>query len=127
MLRTFDTKLFFTRIPLLIFLLQVVGIVAYYLVMVSSMLVERQASEIALQRSRGATTGQLLAEYGVEAVILAALATAIGPPLAAAVIAALGPRAGVPGALRGRPAGGAPLADRVRSSRRAARRSRSWR
>lgn len=90
-LRTFDTKLFFTRIPLLIFLLQVVGIVAYYLVMVSSMLVERQAGEIALQRSRGATTGQLLAEYGVEAVILAALATAIGPPLAAAVIAALGP------------------------------------
>ena len=77
-LRTFDTKLFFTRIPLLIFLLQVVGIVAYYLVMVSSMLVERQASEIALLRSRGATTGQLLAQYGVEAVILAALATASG-------------------------------------------------
>ncbi|MFN8638822.1 MAG: ABC transporter permease [Dehalococcoidia bacterium] len=90
-LRTFDTKLFFTRIPLLIFLLQVVGIVAYYLVMVSGMLVERQASEIALQRSRGATTGQLLAQYAIEGFILAGLATVVGPPLAAAVIAALGP------------------------------------
>ena len=91
LLRTFDAKLFFTRIPLLIFLLQIVGIVAYYLVMVSTMLVERQAGEIALQRSRGASTSQLLAQYGVEAFILAGVATAVGPPLAAAVIAALGP------------------------------------
>ena len=91
LLRTFDTKLFFTRIPLLIFLLQVVGIVAYYLVMVSTMLVERQAGEIALQRSRGASTSQLLAQYGVEAFILAGVATVVGPPLAALVIAALGP------------------------------------
>ncbi|MEX2446868.1 MAG: ABC transporter permease [Dehalococcoidia bacterium] len=90
-LRTFDTKLFFTRIPLLVVLLQVGGIVAYYLVMVSTMLVERQAAEIATLRSRGATTGQLLGQYGVEGLILAALATLVGPPLAAAVVSALGP------------------------------------
>lgn len=88
---TYDQKLFFTRIPLLVLLLQIAGIVAYYLVMVSTMLVERQAAEIATLRSRGATTGQLLIQYGVEGGILAVVAAAIGPPLAAAVISALGP------------------------------------
>ena len=90
-LRTFDEKLFFTRIPLFVLLLQIGGIVAYYLVMVSTMLTERQTAEIATLRSRGATTGQLLAQYGIEGVILAAVALVTGPPIAAAVISALGP------------------------------------
>jgi ABC-type lipoprotein release transport system permease subunit len=90
-LRTYDQKLFFTRIPLLVLLLQIGGIVAYYLVMVSTMLVERQAAEIATLRSRGATTAQLLAQYGVEGGILALLAALAGPPIAGAVISALGP------------------------------------
>jgi ABC-type lipoprotein release transport system permease subunit len=90
-LRTFDEKLFFTRIPLFVLLLQIGGIVAYYLVMVSTMLTERQTAEIATLRSRGATTGQLLAQYGIEGVILAAIALVTGPPIAATVISALGP------------------------------------
>ena len=90
-LRSFDEKLFFTRIPLFVLLLQIGGIVAYYLVMVSTMLTERQTAEIATLRSRGATTGQLLAQYGIEGVILAAIAIITGPPLAALVISALGP------------------------------------
>ena len=90
-LRSFDQKLFFTRIPLLVLLLQIGGIVGYYLVMVSTMLIERQAAEIATLRSRGATTGQLLAQYGVEGAILALLAALAGPPIAAAVVSALGP------------------------------------
>ncbi len=90
-LRSFDEKLFFTRIPLLVLLLQIGGIVGYYLVMVSTMLIERQAAEIATLRSRGATTGQLLAQYGVEGAILALLALLAGPPIAAAVVSSLGP------------------------------------
>ncbi|MCK9485095.1 MAG: ABC transporter permease [Dehalococcoidia bacterium] len=90
-LRTFDEKLFFTRIPLLVLLLQIGAIVAYYLIMVSTMLVERQGAEIATMRSRGATTAQLLGIYGVEGTLLAALAALAGPPLAAAVISLLGP------------------------------------
>src|SRR5207344_2572903 len=39
----------------------------------------------------GASTAQLLAQYGVEALILALAATLVGPPLAAVVIASLGP------------------------------------
>ena len=90
-LDTFDEKLFFVRIPLFVLLLQIGGVVAYYLLVVSTMLVERQAEEIATLRSRGATTPQLLAQYGIEATILAALAVGAGPPIAALVIAALGP------------------------------------
>ena len=56
-LETFDQKLFFTRIPLLVLVLQIAGIVLYYLFMVSTMLVERQQSEISLFKSRGADDG----------------------------------------------------------------------
>ena len=87
----FDDKLFFVRIPLFVLLLQIGGVVAYYLLVVSTMLLERQAEEIATLRSRGATTAQLLAQYGVEGAVLALLAVAAGPPIAAAAIAALGP------------------------------------
>jgi hypothetical protein len=90
-LHTYDEKLFFTRIPLFVLLLQIGGIVAYYLVMISTMFIERQTAEIATLRSRGATTGQLLVQYGIEGVILAAVALITGPPIAAAVISALGP------------------------------------
>lgn len=90
-LRSFDDRLFFVRIPLFVLLLQIGGIVAYYLVMVSTMLVERYAPEMAVLRSRGASPVQLLIEFGVEGLILAAGASAIGPLLAAGLISALGP------------------------------------
>ena len=90
-LETFDEQLFFVRIPLFVLLLQIGGVVAYYLLVVSTMLMERQAEEIATLRSRGSTTAQLLAQYGFEGALLALLAVAAGPPLAALSIAALGP------------------------------------
>ena len=90
-LEAFDDKLFFVRIPLFVLLLQIGGVVAYYLLVVSTMLLERQAEEIATLRSRGATTAQLLVQYGIEGAILATLAVAAGPPIAATAIAALGP------------------------------------
>lgn len=90
-LRSFDDRLFFVRIPLFVLLLQIGGIVAYYLVMVSTMLVERHAPEMAVLRSRGASPMQLLAEFGVEGFSLAVLASITGPLLAAGLISALGP------------------------------------
>ncbi|TAJ17815.1 MAG: FtsX-like permease family protein [Dehalococcoidia bacterium] len=90
-LRGFDDRLFFVRIPLFVLLLQIGGIVAYYLVMVSTMLVERHAPEMAVLRSRGASPTQLLLEFGVEGFLLALLASVTGPFLAAGLISALGP------------------------------------
>ena len=84
-------RLFFTRLPLLALMLQIIGIVMYYLVMVGTMMVERQAGEIALLKSRGAATWQIMTGYALEGGALALAATLVGPPLAAGLIALLGP------------------------------------
>lgn len=84
-------KLFFTRLPLFALMLQIVGIVLYYLVMVSGMVVERQAGEIALLKSRGASNAQIISIYGIEGSFLCAFAVVFGPILAGAAISALGP------------------------------------
>ncbi len=89
-LASFDEKLFFTRIPLLVLVLQIAAIVLYYLFMVSTMLVERQAGEIALLKSRGATTSQVMKIYAMEGLTISAIAILVGPPLAATVISLLG-------------------------------------
>ncbi len=89
-LATYDEKLFFTRAPLLVLVLQIAGIVLYYLFMVSTMLIERQQGEIALLKSRGATTLQVMQIYIVEGLAIAAVGLALGPPLAAGAISLLG-------------------------------------
>jgi ABC-type lipoprotein release transport system permease subunit len=83
-------KLFFTRLPLFALIAQIVGIVLYYLVMVTTMLVERQSGEIALLKSRGASTWQIMTVYALEGLILAGIAVIVGPLLAAAAITLLG-------------------------------------
>jgi ABC-type antimicrobial peptide transport system permease subunit len=80
----------FQQIPLLIILLQVVGIVLYYVAVVASMLVEREAEELAVFRSRGASTAQLVGLYLMEGIFIAAIATAAAPWLAGQAVAALG-------------------------------------
>jgi len=86
----YQTKLFFTRLPLFALMLQVVGIALYYLVMVATMLIERQHGEIALLRSRGASPAQVIAVYAIEGVILCGAAAIAGPYLATLGIAVLG-------------------------------------
>lgn len=86
----YRTKLFFTRLPLFALMLQVVGIAIYYLVMVSTMLVERQAGEIALLRSRGGSPMQVVAIYAIEGLLLCGFAAVAGPFIAAAGIGVLG-------------------------------------
>lgn len=87
---SYRTKLFFTRLPLFALMLQVVGIALYYLVMVSTMLVERQAGEIALLRSRGASSRQVVMIYVIEGLVICGVAALAGPYLAAAGISVLG-------------------------------------
>jgi len=88
---TYQSKLFFSRLPLFALMLQVVGIVLYYIVMVSTMLVDRQAGEVALLKSRGASTRQIVGVYAIEGGLIALIGGVLGPLLAAAVIRVLGP------------------------------------
>ena len=89
-IKNYREKLFFTRLPLFVVMIQVVGIVLYYLVMVASMVVERQAGEIALLKSRGASTWQVLAVFAIEAFGLCASAIIAGPLIAVGAISLLG-------------------------------------
>jgi len=89
-LETFGVKKFFSRLPLLVLTLQVVGIVLYYVVMVSTLVVDRQSGEIALLKSRGAGLFQIVSIYLLEGGVLAGIGMAAGPFLAVGVIALLG-------------------------------------
>ncbi len=87
----YQEKLFFTRLPLFALMLLIVGIALYYLVLVATMLVERQSGEIALLKSRGAGLGQIMTIYLIEGLALTLFAVVLGPLLAAGVIRLLGP------------------------------------
>lgn len=52
---------------------------AFYLFMVSNLIVDRQKNEIAVLRSRGAGRLQIIASYLIEGVVLGAIAFVIGP------------------------------------------------
>lgn len=89
-LQSFQARASFNQVPLLLLLLQVVGIAVYYVMLVASLLAERRAEETAVLRSRGATVGQVMALAAGEAAILALAAALIAPFLASGVVAALG-------------------------------------
>ena len=89
-LSDYETKEFFSSIPLLVLTLQIVGIVLFYLVLVSTMVVERQSAEVALLKSRGAGLGHIMSISTIEGLILVALALGVGPLVAREAIAFLG-------------------------------------
>ena len=102
-LNEFQNKEFFSSVPLLVLTLQIVGIVLFYLVLVSTMVVERQGPEVALLKSRGAGLGHILSISALEGVLLVGLAVGVGPILAREAIALLGftgPFEGITGGAR---------------------------
>ena len=89
-LETYATRLFFTGVPLTLLVTQVEGIALLYLVILGFFLVDRQRAELALLRSRGASTLHLLLPFLVEGLLLAGLTVALAPLLSAGLIALLG-------------------------------------
>jgi len=86
----YQRKLLFTQIPLFLLMFEIVAIILYYLVTVANMVIERQSGEIALLRSRGASTGQIMGIFFAEGLMISALGGAIGPFLGALVFSLLG-------------------------------------
>jgi len=80
----------YQQAPLTILLLEVAAVAVFYVIIVAMVIVERQADEIALLRSRGATTWQIGFIYLSEGVILGVPCLLLAPPLAAAATAMLG-------------------------------------
>lgn len=89
-LESYQHRLTFARVPLFVLLAQVELIVLFYVVLVASMVVERQSGEIAVFKSRGAGQRQLFVVYLLQALFIAAIALVLGPLIAGAGIALLG-------------------------------------
>ena len=65
-------------ISLIVFSIPILGMIAYFVVMVAGMVVQRQQNEIAVLRSRGASRAEVLGIYLLEGLVLGALALALG-------------------------------------------------
>ena len=87
---SYQRQLLFTQIPLFLIVFQIVAIVLYYVVTVASMVIERQSGEIALLRSRGASTGQIVGVFFMEGLLISAIGGAVGPFLGALIFSLLG-------------------------------------
>ncbi len=90
LVRTFERRSFFSSVPLLLLLAIMVLTVLYYMSMMVSYLVQSREGDVALLRSRGVGTLQLLRLYATEGLVLAATAALVAPFLAMGVVAAAG-------------------------------------
>ena len=80
----------YQQAPLTILLLEIAAVAIFFVVLVALVIVERQADEIALLRSRGATTRQVGVIYLAEGLVLGAPCLLAAPFIAAAATAVLG-------------------------------------
>jgi hypothetical protein len=81
-LEQFRSRLSVVNIPVTLLLLQVVGLILFFVGMMASLLVERQVDVIAVLRSRGASARQIIGSFAAQGVGLALLALLAGPWLA---------------------------------------------
>ena len=86
----FEVELFFNRLPMFIVLILIVLVVIYYTATLAGLLIEAQTADVALLRSRGSTSRQLLAMFFIESILLAGFAVAVGPFLALFGVSAIG-------------------------------------
>ena len=78
------------RVPLQLVVALGVCIILYYVFLVSVLIVRSRSSELALLKSRGATTPQLIVIMFVEGMLLAIPAIAVGPFVSLGVVTTLG-------------------------------------
>jgi putative ABC transport system permease protein len=71
----------FLTILLTVFSIPLLGVAAYFIILVTGMVVQQQQNEIAVLRSRGTSRIQVLWIYLLEASLLGIFAFVLGPPL----------------------------------------------
>jgi hypothetical protein len=86
MLSRIERRGFFSSVPLLLLLTIMVITVMYYLAMMVSYLVQSREADVALLRSRGVSTLQLVRLYALEGLVITLLAVIIAPFLAMGAI-----------------------------------------
>ena len=78
-MKKYQRAAFNLTILLYIFGIPVMGLIFYFIGLISGMVVERQRNEIALLRSRGTSRVQVIGVYILEGLLLGAVAFALGP------------------------------------------------
>lgn len=68
-------------IILTVFSIPILGLIAYFIVLVAGLVIQRQSNEIAVLRSRGASRGQVLGIYLLEWVLMGGIALGLGVAL----------------------------------------------
>ena len=89
-LAEYERRIFFTRVPMFVVLVLIAIVILYYVATLSSLAVENRRSEVAVLRSRGASTSQILTVFVLEGATIALLVILVAPLLAAAAITLLG-------------------------------------
>ena len=89
-LQQFLTDSYFLKIMLFALSAPTLAIVLYYIMLASTMLIDRQRNEIAVLKSRGAGNLQILGVYIVEGGFISAVALIVGPLLAVGVAQFIG-------------------------------------
>ena len=77
----YDEKSFYLRLLLYSLSLPILGMVLYYLMISSNLVVDQQRNEIAVLKSRGASTWQVIGIYLIEGLLIGGLALLLGPML----------------------------------------------
>lgn len=90
LLDQYSEQLLLARIPLLLMVFLVTGILAYYLALVAALMVKSRHMEITMLKSRGSTTFQIGVLVMVEGLLLAIPAVALGTLASPLVAHALG-------------------------------------
>ena len=90
LLTSFEEQLLLARVPLFLVVFLIIGILLYYLALVAGLIVRSRSSEIAMLKSRGATTLQVGILGLGEGLLLGVPAVIIGPFLAMGVVKVLG-------------------------------------
>ena len=89
-LREYDRRLFFSKLPMFVVLILIAIVILYYVVTLASLTVEERRAEVALLRSRGANSSQIMTVFVLEGATIAGVAVGLGPILAALSISFLG-------------------------------------
>lgn len=77
-------------ILLFVFSVPIIGLVLYFMMLTTNLVLQRQRNEIAVLRSRGTSVVQIVFVYLIEGLLLGALAMAIGPLAGQAIAYAMG-------------------------------------
>ncbi|MGI8422509.1 MAG: ABC transporter permease [Chloroflexota bacterium] len=90
LLQDYEIKLFFLKILLFVLSAPIICIVLYYITISAGMIIDRQRNEIAIFKSRGASTAQVVGVYLTEGTFLGSLALIVGPLLGMVVAQFIG-------------------------------------